>query len=156
MKKQYRFILTLPAILLLLTLTAFTSSSENKALQKGDLVVKLDNIRNNNGVIYVFLYNYENQYPHKPYTYYKVSKARITDGRLNVRISDISFRDKYAITLIDDENDNEDLDRFLGLPTEGFGFSNNIHPLFSLPNYEDLLFSFNEEKSINIELQYFL
>jgi len=124
--------------------------------QKGNLHIQLKNIRNNDGVIYVFLYNYENQYPKSPHRYYKVSKSKVADGKLKVKVAGIDFNTRYAITLIDDENNNEDLDRFLGLPTEGFGFSNNVRPLISLPKYNDLLFSFLTEKTININLQYFL
>lgn len=149
MKKWLKPIL---ACLVIVGQFGFTSAEKSKA----DLYVRLNNIRNADGVFYVFLYNYENQYPHEPYTYYKVSKANVKNGKLLVRISDIDTQHKYAITLIDDENDNEDLDRFLGLPTEGFGFSNNIHPLFSLPDYKELIFSFASEKTINIEVQYFL
>lgn len=31
----------------------------------------------------------------------------------------------YAVQVLHDENDNGDLDRFLGIPTEGYGFSRN-------------------------------
>ena len=123
---------------------------------RGDLHIQLKNIRNNDGVIYVFLYNYENQYPRSPLTYYKVNKTKVSNGKLRVKVPNIDFNTKYVITLIDDENDNEDLDRFLGLPTEGFGFSNNVRPIISLPKYNELIFSFLSEKTIHIDLQYFL
>jgi len=139
-------------------LLSFSFSDEKKAVtpNKGMLYLQLKNIRNKNGVIYVFLYNYENQYPRAPLTYYKVKKTNVKNGYLKVKVSDVAFNSKYAITLIDDESDNEDLDRVLGIPTEGFGFSNNIRPLFSLPKYNELLFNFNAEKTIPIDLQYFL
>lgn len=122
----------------------------------GDLYIQLKNIRSTDGVIYVFLYNYENQYPKAPFTYYTVDKLNVRNKQLKVKISDIKFSDNYAITLIDDENNNEDLDRILGIPTEGFGFSNNVRPLISLPKYAELLFNFKYEKTISIDLQYFL
>ena len=59
--------------------------------------------------------------------------------------------------MLDDENANEDLDRFLGIPTEGYGFSNNVRPLFSLPEYEDLIFDLSEQRQkLKLELQYAL
>ncbi|MFK8045522.1 MAG: DUF2141 domain-containing protein [Crocinitomicaceae bacterium] len=139
-------------------LFSFGFSIESKTVKpnSGQLFLQLKNIRNKNGVIYVFLYNYENQYPKAPLTYYKVQKSNMKNGYLKVKISDVTFNYNYAITLIDDENDNEDLDRILGIPTEGFGFSNNIRPIFSLPKYNELLFNFNSEKTIPIDLQYFL
>ena len=147
MKKWYSFLVVIIA-------ASIGSSFMNSA--KGDLYVQLKNIRNSNGVLYIFLYNYEDQYPKSPLTYYTVQKNSIINGQLKVRINDIYFRENYAITLIDDENGNDDLDRILGIPTEGFGFSNNVRPLISLPDYTELLFNFKDEKTINIELQYFL
>ncbi|MFK8037997.1 MAG: DUF2141 domain-containing protein [Crocinitomicaceae bacterium] len=141
---------------LLVLITIVFSSIQSASLTRSDLHIQLKNIRNSDGVIYVFLYNYENQYPRAPLTYYKVGKSKVKNGNLTVKIPNIEYNPKYAITLIDDENDNEDLDRFLGLPTEGFGFSNNVRPLISLPDYNDLLFTFSSEKTIYIDLQYFL
>lgn len=137
-------------------LIALSSFQQTLVTQDNDLHIQLNNIRNTDGVIYVFLYNYENQYPRAPLTYYKVNKGKVKNGNLTVKIENVKYGPKYAITLIDDENNNEDLDRFLGLPTEGFGFSNNVRPLISLPDYSDLLFNFSKGKTIYIDLQYFL
>lgn len=150
MKKWPKQIALIAAILLGL------SFKPAEAVTTADLYVQLKNIRNTDGVLYVFLYNYENQYPRKPLTYYKVQKSKVQNGTLRVKIENVAFKHQYAITLIDDENNNEDLDRILGIPTEGFGFSNNVRPLFSLPKYNDLLFNFLAEKTIAIDLQYFL
>jgi len=156
MKKQFK-----PIGLILIVLLSF-SFSDSKGMESevnsdsGDLLINLNNIRNNEGVIYIFLYSYENQYPHEPYTYYRVSKSNVKNGKLKVKVENVAFKSKYAITLIDDENNNEDLDMFLGMPTEGFGFSNNIKPFFSLPDYNELIFSFDQEKMIGIQVQYFL
>jgi uncharacterized protein (DUF2141 family) len=144
-------------IILIYALVMVTSGFKSDMLQeKGTLSIQLKNIRKTDGVIYVFLYNYENQYPRKPLTYYSVKKDKIVNGALKVNIENVAYHSNYAIALVDDENNNDDLDRILGIPTEGFGFSNNVRPLFSLPNYKELLFSFTHEKTINIDLQYFL
>ena len=43
----------------------------------------------------------------------------------------------YAVAIYHDENDNHHFDRnFLGLPSEGYGFSNNAAPLFAPPRYD--------------------
>ncbi|HUB17127.1 MAG TPA: DUF2141 domain-containing protein [Acidobacteriaceae bacterium] len=43
---------------------------------------------------------------------------------------------RYAAVVIHDENSNMKLDRnFLGIPQEGFGFSNNPRVLFSAPSF---------------------
>ena len=66
------------------------------------------------------------------------------------------FHNYYALTLIDDENNNEDLDRWLGIPSEGYGFSNNINPLFSLPEYKELIFTPKSNLELDIFLRYVL
>ncbi len=118
--------------------------------------IHLSNIRNPEGYIYIFIYTYKNQYPYEPYKYYKVAKNKINNGHLTARISNLNIGGSCAISLIDDENSNEDLDRWLGLPTEGYGFSNNVTPLFSLPDYEDLIINLSTKKTLNIKVQYLL
>ncbi len=45
----------------------------------------------------------------------------------------------YAIALYHDENANQKIDRSgLGLPTEGFGFSNNPTTIMSLPSFSSV------------------
>jgi uncharacterized protein (DUF2141 family) len=44
---------------------------------------------------------------------------------------------RYAAVVIHDENSNMKLDRnFLGIPKEGFGFSNNPRVIFSAPSFQ--------------------
>lgn len=137
--------------LMLFALKSHTSLPSNQ------ININLSNIRNTNGYIYIFIYTYKNQYPYEPFKYYKVAKHKVNNGKLTARINNIKLTLPFAITLIDDENNNEDLDRWLGLPTEGYGFSNNITPFFSLPNYEDLLIDdFNTNQTLNIKVQYLL
>ena len=128
----------------------------NKINPEGTLVISLSNIRNNDGYIYIFIYSYENQYPYEPYKHYKVKKQNVKNGLLTARISNLDLKNEYAISLFDDENNNEDLDRWLGIPHEGYGFSNNVKPFLSLPKYNDLLFDFSKSKKLSVKLQYVL
>ncbi len=152
MKRLFKFLLFLSLIISCFTLTSSNAPKNVKA----DLFLNLSKIRNNQGYIYIFLYNYPNQYPKAPFKHYKVPKESVKNGHLTTVIKNVDFNHSYAIAIIDDENNNKDLDRFLGLPTEGFGFSNNVHPIISLPDFHTLLFSFFRESSLQIELQYFL
>lgn len=125
-------------------------------LKTGTLKINLSNIRNNEGYIYIFLYQYSDQFPYSPYKHYKVDKSKVKNGILIAQISDLEFKNNYAISLIDDENDNEDLDRWLGIPHEGYGFSNNVKPFLSLPKFNELCFDFQKSKNTTIKLQYVL
>lgn len=147
--------------LIFLLLLYFSISSVQKAepalvVKTGTLKIELTNIRNNDGYIYIFLYQYKNQFPYSPYKYYKVDKSKMKNGVLTAQISNLDFKSNYAISLIDDENNNEDLDRWLGIPHEGYGFSNNVKPFLSMPEYNELLFDFKQSKNTQIKLQYIL
>ncbi|WP_428375131.1 DUF2141 domain-containing protein [Lichenicoccus sp.] len=49
----------------------------------------------------------------------------------------VSAAGTYAVAIYHDENDNHHFDRnFLGLPAEGYGFSNNAAPLFAPPRFD--------------------
>ena len=135
-------------------LLSFSSASESE--ENCTLSVEFSNIRSKEGSLFIFLYNYENQFPDNPFKYYEIKKDNISNKRLLVNIPNL-VKGKYAISIIDDENDNDDLDRFLGIPKEGYGFSNNVKPLLSLPKYQELLFEINQERMLlNLKLQYVL
>lgn len=132
---------------------AFAEEKKDQA-SNHTLNIQLDNIRNNKGNLYIFIYKYENQYPFNPELHFEILKSNVSEGRLTYIVKNLS-KGKYAITLLDDENANKDLDKFLGIPCEGFGFSNNVKPLFSLPEYQELLFDIKDNKTIHLTLQYF-
>ena len=113
----------------------------------GALQIEFSDVRTCDGSLYLFVYNYENQYPDNPYRHYRFDKATITDGKGRFEIEDLDYG-HYAIAVFDDENDNQDMDKFIGLPTEGYGFSRNAKPRFlSLPDFHDLVFEFGPEES---------
>ncbi|MGV6862248.1 MAG: DUF2141 domain-containing protein [Putridiphycobacter sp.] len=121
-----------------------------------NLNINFTNIRSNEGNLFVFVYTYKNQFPHEPYKHFKVNKKQVVNGKLKARISNIQLTQTYAISIIDDENENNDLDRWLGMPTEGYGFSNNITPFLSLPDYESIELQSEPQQDLEIEVQYFL
>jgi uncharacterized protein (DUF2141 family) len=122
------------------------------------LTVQFDNIRNNDGTLYVFIYNYENQYPDNPYLNFEIDKNLVSKfGTLKFTIPNILAKGEYGISILDDENANEDLDLFFGLPKEGFAFSNNVVPFLSMPDYSDIIFDLSDDKkTVFLTLQYIL
>jgi uncharacterized protein (DUF2141 family) len=63
---------------------------------------------------------------------------------------------KYAVAVYHDENDNHKFDRnWIGLPTEGFGVSNNPSLFLAAPNFEESSFEVNGEVThVDIEMKY--
>lgn len=120
------------------------------------LSIEFSDVRNKEGKLYIFIYNYENQYPDNPFKYFEVDKSNVHCNHLLVNIPNLQ-KGRYAISILDDENDNEDMDFFLGLPTEGYAFSNNVRPLLSLPEYNDLLFDLSEKhQKVKLKMRYVL
>jgi uncharacterized protein (DUF2141 family) len=62
----------------------------------------------------------------------------------------------YAIVVHHDENnDNVFQKTAFGIPEEGYGFSNDVHPRFSAPSFDDCKFHYNAGRvAMNISMLY--
>lgn len=64
---------------------------------------------------------------------------------------------EWAVAVIHDANGNAKLDTVLGIPREGFGFSNNPTIRFGAPSFEAARFSLTDgEKVEAIRMKYLL
>jgi uncharacterized protein (DUF2141 family) len=63
---------------------------------------------------------------------------------------------QYAVVVYHDENDNHKFDRnWIGLPTEGFGFSNNPTLFLAPPSFEESAFEINGDLThVEVEMKY--
>lgn len=63
---------------------------------------------------------------------------------------------EYAIVIFHDENGNGDFDKnFLGIPKEGYAFSNNVKPKISKPTFGQSKFDYKGgEQTVTIEMIY--
>ena len=63
---------------------------------------------------------------------------------------------RYAVVVYHDENDNHKFDRnWIGLPTEGFGVSNNPTLFLAPPNFEESAFEVNGDlTNVEVEIKY--
>ena len=114
------------------------------------LDVKIDNIKNNRGYVYLSIYKNPNNFLDKNKAY-KTIKLK-AQKRLNYKI-DLK-KGIYAITTFHDENSNGILDRnFFHFPTEGYGFSTNPF-LFGKPTFSDAEFPLKENIVIKIDMKY--
>ena len=65
--------------------------------------------------------------------------------------------DKYAIAVVHDENGNGKLDKnFVGVPSEGYGVSNNKTYALTAPKWNESIFTLgvNERKTLQVNLRY--
>jgi uncharacterized protein (DUF2141 family) len=79
-------------------------------------------------------------------------------GTIRCGISEMTFigiiPGKYAIRYFQDENGNGELDKNkLGIPTEGYGFSNNAYGMFGPKPFKDWLFEVNDDKELVLKIK---
>jgi uncharacterized protein (DUF2141 family) len=99
------------------------------------LNVTIDNCKHSKGKIYIALYDSESTFMKEAKA---VSKKIIPIEQGMAKISfDGLLAIEYAFVFFHDENGNGKLDtNLLGIPTEGYGFSNNAKGTFGPPSYQ--------------------
>lgn len=80
--------------------------------------------------------------------------ANISNNQSVITISGLQ-PGKYSFKYIHDENNNRELDtNWIGVPTEGLGFSNNAKVRFGPPAFEDTVFELNKDNTMECEAIY--
>lgn len=123
--------------------------------QSAALTIEITNIRFDKGWIRLGLYNHPDQFPVNPSRTYDFKKTTLKEGMMEIILDDI-LPGTYVISLLDDVNGNDKMDyKWIKIPGEGFGFSNNIKPRMKHPPYDHCTFRIPEGASrISIEMQY--
>lgn len=115
------------------------------------LTVQIQNIEKVQGKIVVGIFNTDKDFLKEGVAIktYTINVDKTTETLI---ITDLPKGD-YAISLYHDENSDDECNRnFLGIPKEGYGFSNNIKPKFSAPTYQDCKFSLMKDVTQSIKL----
>jgi uncharacterized protein (DUF2141 family) len=87
-----------------------------------------------------------------PYKKVQSFKTKISNGTLQIEVK--LEPGKYGISLMDDENFNGKMDySFLGIPKEGFGFSNYYHTGLTKPKLTSFAFEVLENKNPKVEVK---
>lgn len=116
-----------------------------------ELVLHVDQIAKTKGVMMIALYNSADSYKSDK-NVFKGQKVAVTKDTLAVNFGDIPAGD-YAIKLYQDENENGVIDKnTIGIPTEGYGFSNNGGAM-GQPGFDEAKFSMTEKTTIAIRLR---
>ena len=115
---------------------------------QGRLVVKVTNLGDLKGQVMVGLFDKEDNFLKEPI---KGISAKATAEGQELVFENLPYGD-YAVSVIHDENENGELDTFLVIPTEPYGFSNNAMGNFGPPSFEQTKISFKKDTSIEIKL----
>ena len=118
---------------------------------QNSITVTVNNIDQSKGVVKFSLYNQAETFPH--------SKGIYKTGNVNVSSNSVTYQFKnvpngeYAIALYHDVNANGEMDKnIFGIPKEPYGFSNNIVPKMSAPNFKQCMFAVKGATNISISL----
>ncbi|NDV94724.1 DUF2141 domain-containing protein [Dysgonomonas sp. 521] len=136
--------ISLSIILLLSVLTA--TNAQNS------ITLNITNIEDQSGKLYIAVYN-----PNVPFLSDKAISGKIID--VTGQTAAVTFENleegEYAIAMFHDKNNNEKLDLGkYGIPTEKYGFSNNVDPALSQgsPAFEECKFDVKGNTCISIKL----
>jgi uncharacterized protein (DUF2141 family) len=117
----------------------------------------IKNIRNGEGNVSIGLYKSDDAFQNdRPFKQIQVPKSNLKNGTLIYTI-DLPAG-TYGIALLDDENKNEKMDtNFLGVPTEGYGFSEYVHSGMFRPSFSDFDFKVTKgnTKKVTVQMDYF-
>ncbi|MEN8228627.1 MAG: DUF2141 domain-containing protein [Bacteroidota bacterium] len=126
----------------------------SQSTSKGTLEIEFKGVRNNRGQMTIGLHNTDEGWPRKPQMNYQWNKVNLYEGVLRVKVPGLTYG-TYAITVLDDENSNLEMEMFIGIPKEGWGFSMNPPFRLSAPKFNECSFVLNKpSKLISIDLRY--
>lgn len=119
---------------------------------QSNLIVKIQNLKNINGDILIGLYDNASNFPRKVAT---GKVVKVTEKDMEVKFQDIR-PGEYAVSVLHDENQNKDMDQGkLGIPKEGYGFSNNATGVIGPPSFKKARFHVPDgDSSITINMKY--
>ena len=88
--------------------------------------------------------------------YFEFEKTDLKNGALKVQLK--LETGTLGLSLLDDENNDSEMNyNFIGMPKEGFGFSDYYHKGFTRPHFDDFDFDLTEHgKAVEIKVRYVL
>jgi uncharacterized protein (DUF2141 family) len=125
-------------------------------VSKDGITVTISHLRNNSGHALISLFREGEGFPDQPARAFRKERVSIVDKQVVIHFPGIPGG-SYAIAILHDENDDTKMNtNWLGLPKEGYGFSNNIMGTFGPPPYNRARFSHvaGNETSVEIRTKY--
>jgi|SRR5271166_1810465 len=130
---------------------ALQSPAESRNLVEGQIL----NLRSSDGVVRCALWNSPQGFPRIDASKFAGVVAQIRGNNATCVFKDLPSG-TYAMAILDDTNDDAHMDYdFMGLPTKGYGFSNNVKGLLGPPTFDAASFHYNGGKlTLPIRLYY--
>ena len=114
---------------------------------QSSVTVVIEDLRNNDGLILIRMLN-EKEEP------VQQQAVEIQEGKVSTTFENIPSG-KYAISYFHDENKNNVLDTgTMGIPSEGYGFSNDARGFMGPPKLKDQIFDLSSDTSMTLKTKY--
>lgn len=108
-----------------------------------EVVVTVNELRNNDGTVRCFLYDDGAGFPDAATHMIATAVGLPVAHAAICKFAGVAPDHDYAIVILHDENNDSVFQKnVLGMPKEGYGFSNNAKARFSAPSYADCKFHF--------------
>jgi len=99
------------------------------------ITLTVSGLRNNNGHVLVSVFKDGTGYPDEPKKGFRTAIVSIVNNKAVVNFPGLPSG-QYAIAILHDENDDKKMNKtWIGLPKEGYGFSNNVMGTFGPPSF---------------------
>lgn len=119
--------------------------------------VSIDNLRSSKGNIIVSVFKNEKSFEQETPEFERFfSKKEIKKGKFKTTL--LLPPGTYGIAILDDENEDRKMNySLIGIPQEGYGFSDFEHTGYSKPKFSNFAFKLKKGKKIlkAIKLRYF-
>lgn len=103
--------------------------------QNGSIRLVVNNIKQIEGSLCISLYNKAEGFLKEGFEYKKM-KLAVNSNEMFYIIDNLP-QGEYALALYHDKNEDRECNRnWLGIPTEGYGFSCNFKPVFAPPSFK--------------------
>ena len=130
----------------------------SNALTAQNITVNISGIRAEKGQLVIGVFKDSETYQkEKPFVNEIFPKIKIQGEAMSMQFS--LEPGVYGLCLLDDENNNGKMEyNFLGMPKEGFGFSDYYHKGITKPKFDSFKFTLNKDqnKTITIKVRYIL
>ncbi len=115
--------------------------------QNVSVTVVIEDLRTDEGTLLIQILNEKEEPVQK-------KSVEIKEGRILVIFDEVPAG-KYAVSYIHDENSNDELDAgMMGIPKEGYGFSNDARGFMGPPSFKDQIFELATDTSMTLKTKY--
>ncbi|MDJ0800531.1 MAG: DUF2141 domain-containing protein [Calothrix sp. MO_167.B12] len=145
------------AILPIAVLVSLALSSTTQAYENSNLSIKIDGIKSQKGQVCFSLFSSSRGFPANGKKALRSRCVKVTEKSVQANFAELK-PGSYAVAVIHDANADGTLNsNAIGIPKEGFGFSQNPRILTGPPKFgESVFFVAGPNTNIDIKLQYLL